>query len=319
MRLKSESHYLRILDEYFPASGCDVLVPRGDDSAVFSWGTPMCMSSDLFIQDVHFRCSYFSAEDIGYKSLAVNISDISAMGARPLGFVMNVLLPDWVDEQYWRDYLQGMSSLAQKHGLILLGGDLAKADKFGVSITILGDSAGKFLQRGCVLPGDILFVVGDIGLARAGLSVLESGEGWSGFEQAVQSHLRPELFVDTAVSLNKHLPVKGLMDVSDGLLTDLPRFIGEGYGADLDFRREDLHPEVTAYAEKMGVDPELFALQGGEDYVLLGGCSPDGFEEIRNNFPGFLRIGEVKATRGLYLQRNRLDCQGFDHFRTVSG
>jgi len=315
MSLLSESHYLRILDEYFCIERRDLLVPRGDDAAVFSWDPPLCMSSDLFIQDVHFRHSYFSPQDIGYKSLAINISDISAMGARPLGFDMNVLLPAWVDEEFWRRFLHGMSTLAREYDLLLLGGDLVKTDRFGVSITILGDGSGRHLQRCCVGPGDILFVVGNPGLAGTGFCILEKGEDKSGFEQAVKAHLRPELFVDLALSLGKESSVKGLMDVSDGLLTDLPRFVGESYGVELTVGREDLHPEVLWYADNNALSPEIFALQGGEDYVLLGGCSTEGFEELRHKVPGILKIGEVSAKQGLFLQGEKLDLQGFDHFR----
>ena len=310
----SEKEYLQILDEYFSRGSEHLLVPRGDDCAVFSWNSPMCMSSDLFLQDVHFRCDYFSAQDIGYKSLAINISDISAMGAVPLGFDLNAMLPEWVDEDFWRGFLQGMSSLANEHELLLLGGDLAGAKNLGISITILGNSSNSFMQRGGVYPGDVLFVVGDLGLARTGFCVLEEGQDKGLFKDAVSAHLRPCLHVHTATALAGYPQVKGLMDVSDGLIADLPRFIGDSLGADLSLCRENLHAEVLDYAQRKCCSAVQFALKGGEDYALLGACSAEGFKELTESIPGMGKIGEVTAEHGIFLQGEKSNLQGFDHF-----
>ncbi len=314
MDLFSEESYLEVLQEYFPSQRGELLVPPGDDCAVFNWESPMCISSDLFIQDVHFRLSYFSPEDIGYKSLAINISDISAMGAMPLGFQMNVMLPEWVEEKFWRSFLQGMSTLAREYDLLLLGGDLVKADKLGVSMSILGKSSQRYLQRAAVSAGDILFLLGDIGLARTGFSVLEQGRESSGFADSVSAHLRPSLHVHAANSLAAYPSVRGLMDVSDGLMIDLPRFLGKKLGAELSLCREDLHAEVLEFAEIKGVPPESLALQGGEDYALLGACSPDEFGQVKQDIPELKKIGQVSTKKGIFLQGQKLGLQGFDHF-----
>lgn len=310
----SEAEYLRILEEYFPKCQAELPVTRGDDCAVFNWGSPICISSDLFIENVHFRRRYFTAADIGYKALAVNISDISAMGANPWGFDMNTLIPVWVNEDFWREFLRGISELAKQFGLILLGGDLTSAQIFGVSITILGKSPERYLQRGNLEPGDTLFLKGDLGLARAGFSILESSRDKSKFLNAVNAHVRPTLQVDTAQILAGYPEVRALMDVSDGLLSDLPRFIGDKYGADLGISQADLHQEVVQYAKKINTDPKLFALQGGEDYALLGACFADGFEKIRDKIPEIKKIGKVSHSRGVYLDGELIDSMGFDHF-----
>lgn len=133
------------------------------------------MSSDLFLEDVHFRRSYFTPEEIGHKALAVNVSDIAACGGRPLAFTLALGLPDDVDALWLDRFFSGMAALAQEQRLALAGGDLSRSPFLHVSITIWGESytGGDFLVRGGSMPGDSLFVVGRPGLARVGLQVLE--------------------------------------------------------------------------------------------------------------------------------------------------
>ncbi len=173
--MKSEEQFLELIDTYFPRDHKFLTLGRGDDCAVFTGDKEMCVSSDLFLEDVHFRRDYFTAEDIGYKALAVNVSDIAAMGAHPVAFTMDLMAPSDLDDEFWNGFFKSMSMLARQNDMVLAGGDLSRADKLGVSITAFGTAPGskRFLTRGNCVPGDILFTVGDLGLARAGLMTLE--------------------------------------------------------------------------------------------------------------------------------------------------
>jgi thiamine-monophosphate kinase len=314
--MQSEQHFLDLIDAHFPQGHEFLRLGRGDDCAVLAPGRDICVSSDLFLEGIHFRREYFTPEDIGYKALAVNISDIAAMGARPFAFTMDLMIPPGLDEAFWNGFFKGMSMLARQSDLALAGGDLSRADRLGVSISIfgVGGSNGRFITRGNCAPGDILFTVGDLGLARAGLMTLEAlGEkGREAFPAATLAHLRPKPKVMIGTLLNA-AGVKGLMDVSDGLARDLPRFLGPDLGADLTIPTNVLNGNVIAYALAMNLDPVELAMLGGEDYALLGVMT----EEVRDkaaSVPGFTEIGRVTETPGIIVNGTPFTAQGFDHF-----
>lgn len=318
--LTSEDAYLALIDRYFPAGHKDVLLGRGDDCAVLRCPSPLCLSTDLFLENVHFRRSYFAPEDIGYKALAVNISDIAAMGAEPLGFALNLMIPDSLGDAFWPGFFQGMAALADKHGLYLAGGDLSRSSCLGVAVTIWGAQAegGRLLRRGQGRPGDILFLVGDIGLARTGLALLEEHPGQAAdYPAAMQAHLRPVPRVGEGGVLAIMPSIRGLMDVSDGLIRDLPRFLGPGLGCRLSVGPDVVHPEVLRFAARHNKDPLIWSLLGGEDYALLGAVAPDQWPGLQRTLPHVRRLGAILSDRGLFLGDNALQFEGFDHFQPV--
>jgi len=313
--MNSEERFLEFIDEFFPREHDFLGLGRGDDCAVLKGGKDYCVSSDLFLEDVHFRRDYFSAADIGYKALAVNISDIAAMGAKPVAFTMDLMAPADVDDAFWREFLNSMAMLARQNDMVLAGGDLSRADKLGVSISIfgVGGSTG-FLRREKCSFGDILFTIGDLGLARAGLMSLEAAgaKARETLPAAVLAHLRPKPKVMIGTLLNA-AGVKSLMDVSDGLARDLPRLLGPELGADLAMDPAMLNEDVITFARTVGADPLEFAVLGGEDYALLGAVSP--FEAGKaESVPGFTRIGTVTKTPGITLNGQPFAVEGFDHF-----
>lgn len=328
----SEDGILKRLSRHFPGAHDALLIGRGDDCAMLRPGGPLCVSSDLFLEDVHFRRSYFTPEDIGYKALAVNISDLAACGARPRAFTLALGLPGDIDEAWLEAFFAGMADAARPWRMALAGGDLSRCERLHISITVWGEAYGApdegiFLARGGAMPGDSIFLVGQVGLARVGLAVLEK-HGRSAVERwpaACAAHLHPLPQVDAGLMLaragsNARPPV--LMDVSDGLARDLPRLLGRGgkddggsgLGAALVLPRGQLHPEVCRYAEAHGLDPVEQALLGGEDYALLGACAPDMLPPLHAAIPGFMTIGVV-TEEGLTCNNRPLDdLQGFDHF-----
>lgn len=319
--IKSEKDFLTLIDRHFPAQNGHVTLGRGDDCSIVSTGTTLCLSKDLFIEGVHFRRSYFGPGDIGYKSLAVNISDIAAMGGNPQGFELGLIIPEGLDTGFWDEFFQSMAFLASEHDMILAGGDLSKGPCLGVSITVWGEPAPgtRFLSRGNAHPGDILFVHGQLGLARCGLLLLES-EGSSALTShpvATKAHLRPEMRVETGMQLARQNCVRGLMDVSDGLARDLPRFLScsqEPCGADISFPDDFLHPEIVSYSGKNSYSARELIFMGGEDYALLGAASPDCFNRLKKDVRGLVKIGKVSEDTGIRLDEITFDKSGFDHF-----
>ncbi len=315
--IHSEADLLALVDAFFPNTPAPgVIRGRGDDCAELSLSGEIALSTDLFLEDAHFRRRYFTPEEIGHKALAVNLSDLAAAGARPLGFSLGLMTPTPLRRDYARRLFRGMAELAGRYALPLTGGDISRADSLGVCITIWGRlAAQRFLRRGPVRPGDVLFLYGIPGLARVGLSVLENEgrEALARYPAACAAHLRPEPLLATGQALAS-LPGICLMDLSDGLARDLPRLLGHN-GAAIVLEPSALHAEVTAYARAAGADPVSLAFAGGEEYGLLGAC-PEAIwsrlTEIPQEAP-LLRLGCVGGAN-ITLNGREPVAAGFDHF-----
>ena len=314
--MKSEEQFLQLIDAHFPREHPFLKLGRGDDCAVLAGEKDYCVTSDLFLEDAHFRREYFTAADIGYKALAVNVSDIAGMGAKPVAFTMDLMAPADLDDGFWDEFFKSMAILARQNDMVLAGGDLSRADKLGVSITAFGvaGGSGRFLTRANAKPGDVLFTVGDLGLARAGFLTLEAlkDKAREAFPAAVNAHLRPKPKVMVGTLLNA-AGVNSLMDVSDGLARDLPRLLGPGLGADVTLPAEALNGNVLAFALGVGADPVEEAFLGGEDYALLGAAAEDTMDKVAT-VPGLTVLGRVTDTPGLVLNGKPFTNPGFDHF-----
>jgi thiamine-monophosphate kinase len=319
----SEQEFLRVIDRHFANQGEGILLGRGDDCAVLDPGGPFVLSTDLFVEDAHFRRSYFAPGDIGHKALAAAASDLAGMGARPLGFALSLAVPDDVGDQFLDAMLGGMAQLAGRLSLPLVGGDLSRGPKLSLDIVVTGrpGPTGRLFKRCQARPGDALLLVGQIGLARAGLTELERRGCcvMSQWPAAILAHLRPEPRIEEGLALAQitapdgEPAVAGLMDVSDGLARDLPRFLG-AYGADLTLRREDLAPEVAAFFTAEGEDPVEAAVLGGEDYALLACATRERLPFVLAELPQARVIGHVSTGPGVRINDGQVLRQGFDHF-----
>lgn len=318
----SEQDFLRLIDRHFPNLGPGVLLGRGDDCAVLEPGGRFCVSTDAFVENVHFRRSYFSPADIGHKALAAAASDLAGMAAHPLGFALSLIVPDDVDDVFLDAMLGGMAALAGQLGLPLVGGDLSRGPCLALDVVVFGTPGprGRFLKRSAARPGDSLLLLGEVGLARAGLLQLErhGRAGAKAWPAAVEAHMRPlprieEALAIAALETASGPAISGLMDVSDGLARDLPRFLG-GLGANISLRREDLNPEVTAYFTANGEDPVEAALLGGEDYALIASADEKGAAAVLAELPLARVIGKVTRESGVQLHDGQVLRQGFDHF-----
>lgn len=329
----SEDDILDMLGRFFPLLRPGVLVGRGDDCALLSTERPLAVSSDFFLEDVHFRRAYATAEEIGHKALACNISDLAACGTRPVAFTLNLGLPSDVDREWLGGFFSGMGSLASRYGVALVGGDLSRANNVQASVTVMGEVVGDegFLSRGGSMPGDTLFVVGQLGMARAGLLEMEQvgRNAFASWPKCCAALLKPDPQVDAGlmlarVGMNSRPPA--LMDVSDGLARDLPRLLGRsgeagvtdrsgGPGAQLVLPAGMLHPEFLDWCRARGRNPVHEALLGGDDYALLGSCAPDLLPSLHAAIPGFWEIGVVTDGDTITCNGENVEkLRGFDHF-----
>ncbi|SIO39150.1 thiamine-phosphate kinase [Halodesulfovibrio marinisediminis] len=330
-KLSSEVDFLDCIDRHFPNSHPHLIVGRGDDCAVLSCPERICLSSDLFLEDIHFREQYFSPADIGHKALAVSLSDIAASGAVPLGFTLDLMVPEGRNQVYWDEFFNGMASLAQQYNVPLAGGDLSKSPILGTSVTIWGAptrAAGGtpvFLNRTGCSEGDIIFLIGTIGLARTGLNALETigRNAMEEYPAATNAHLRPMPQIEAGQILSGYSSIT-LMDLSDGLARDIPRLLGEKTassadkpstkGASINITTDMLHAEQLSYAQKHNLDPVFEAFKGGEDYALLGTCPASIFAELVVKLPQMQKLGIVTSNGQIVVNGQATTEHGFDHF-----
>ena len=324
--ITSEDDFLSCINTAFPNTHESLILGRGDDCAEIACPESMAVSTDLFVEDVHFRRTYFTPEEIGYKALAVNISDIAAAGGHPLGISVGLVIPTPFTRTDAEGIISGMKKAVEKHGLALTGGDLSRGDKLTFCVTIWGspEQGAPFLRRGPVTPGDILFVYGGIGLAKTGLTLLErhGRDAIKKFPAACAAHLMPTPQIAAGKALSA-IPGCRVMDVSDGLARDLPRML-KAYktncGATISLSPDVLHPEVLSFCGNSGSDPVSFAFDGGEDYALLGCCPEKAYQTVANrlkklspNAP-LLQLGVVTQQPGIIVNDIPLTGKGFDHF-----
>lgn len=256
-----------------------VLVGIGDDAAVLDGEPAWLLAHDMLVEDVHFRWSTHSFADVGHKALAVNVSDIAAMGGTPVAAIVGlagpaeVLTPDHIRAMY-----SAMDALARDTGCSVAGGDISLARETVVGVTVLGrmaDGCAPVLRSGA-RAGDLVCVTGPVGASAAGLLILDGVVAAGGTDDPalIAAHLRPVPQVLRGASLAA-VPVHAMMDISDGLAMDAERLAhASGVRIRLELERIPIAPGVTAVAEATGTPPWLFAATGGEDYHLLVSMSP---------------------------------------------
>jgi thiamine-monophosphate kinase len=252
----------------------------GDDAAaiLLPQGEYLLVTTDLLMEDVHFRLSWGDLPALGWKALAQNLSDIAAMGGTPTHAVIAIgVPPQWQPEQAVEVY-RGLADLAARTHTDIIGGDtIRSAGPLTLSLTVLGRVLpAELLTRQGARPGDGIFVTGTLGRAAAGLRVLEDGRPIPAhLTAAVHAQLRPEPRLAAARALATSGLVTAMMDVSDGVATDLHRLCrAGGVGAVLRYAAipvDSLVPHACAWlhAVASGVDPVMLALTGGEDFELL--------------------------------------------------
>jgi thiamine-monophosphate kinase len=319
-----------------PAPGVSVGI--GDDSAVLTMtpGGSLLVTTDLVIESIHFRRQYATPADIGWKAMAVNLSDIAAMGGTPRFAVVALACAAETPVEEIDALYEGLYAAAAPHGVSIIGGDTsASPDGWIVNVTVLGEINRIPRLRSAALPGDLIAVTGTLGASAAGLACFESplpppALAREDLDTVRQAHLRPTPRVAEGRWLGAADGVHAMIDCSDGLAADLGHVAAEsGVGARVWLDRLPVSPAVHRVAAALGRNPITLAATGGEDYELLVTLQPARFEtlaaELKAATGTFLTaIGEILVSSSWGLQF--LDSQqrpvpigrGFDHFRKRS-
>jgi thiamine-monophosphate kinase len=320
----------------------------GDDAAVIksSAGNDVVVSTDLLVEDVDFRRDPTQSDLLGHKALAVSLSDIAAMGARPRWSLLSVGVPEDIwNSEFLDSFYAGFFQLAKRYGVTLIGGDISRTpDKIVIDSIVLGQTskAGAVFRSGAE-PGDQIFVTGFLGDAAAGLRLIARGARLhqrtttdASADLDVDPHtldylllreLQPEPRVGWGLLIGEQQLATAMIDISDGLSSDLNHLCAESeVGAVIDADAIPINPLVTELSGRRALDPLMLALHGGEDFELLFTVKPKNVGKLPKRVDGvsLTRIGEVKtASAGVRIREGartwNLEPGGWEHFKRTKG
>jgi thiamine-monophosphate kinase len=313
-----------------PPAPAWVTVGMGDDAAVLEPGRNRSevITADAFVEGVHFDRSYVPPAAIGHKALAVNLSDLAAMGAEPRAALLSLLLPSSMRTDDFDAMIGGWLALAAAHGVALVGGNISRSPgPLVLDVTLTGTvKPRRVLTRAGAMPGDRVYVTGAVGAARAGFGSLAQGmAGDDGLAACRERFLTPEPRVRLGLLLGRNRVASSCVDTSDGF-ADAVRQLATASGTGITIDGDALPVPAAARAWLAGqsaLDPIDAAMSGGEDYELVftvPGRRRRALEAVSRLAAGvpLTRIGTVTAARSLAVIRQGVATplpQGFVHFR----
>jgi thiamine-monophosphate kinase len=329
----TEDELVAVLRKLLGGDSEGVHLGIGDDAALVDMGRYLgILTADMLVEGVHFDLGAISPRDLGYKALAVNISDVAAMGGSPRYALVSLGLPQETEANWVVELYGGLRDCAGEHAMAVVGGDTSRAESIIVSVAVTGEVGRKsVVTRSGARPGDRIVVTGALGAAAGGLrlaqdhgheSVAAATSDWG--HDLLQALVRPVARVGEGQTLAQS-GATAMMDLSDGLAKDLSRLCAES-GVQGVVRLEDVPvaPAVRRLAEAMTIDPLELAIGGGEDYELLATLPPSAVERAAKGLGDRLgttltEIGEIREGSGLIAvgtdgTERPLEPKGWDHF-----
>lgn len=310
-----EADIIQQVKQHFPSH-------IGDDAACFSYSERehYVISKDLLVENVHFRLRYQTLESLAHKALHVNLSDLAAMGATPCYVLLGLSIPQHL--QAISVFLDAFAAACKAANITLIGGDTTRSETdLFISITVIG-KATSIKSRATARVDDQICVVGNLGYAHVGLMSLEQDR--PGFEPFKQAFLNPQARLDIGLWLAEQQTVHSMMDLSDGLSTDLTRLCeASGLGAHVALEQLPISPAFEQACSALALDPTKTALTGGEDYALLCTVDPTDYprlaEACLQSFKQPLsRVGSMTQKKDICFTsqgKNKiLDLRPFSHF-----
>ncbi len=298
----------------------------GDDAAAWqpSRSNRSVITTDALVEGVHFRRDLMTAAECGHRALASNLSDVAAMGARPVLATIALGFPPETEPGWLLDAYDGIAALAQRAKCAVAGGDLTRAPSIVFAITVVGEvRASNLKTRAGALPGDVVAVTGPLGASRAGLEIVSKRPDLAdraGLVDALDAYRTPEPRLREGRWLGASRSVRAMMDLSDGLTTDLARLCAaSGTGAAVE--SVPVHAAARAVADATREDAEAWALGGGEDFELLAAIDKRAFRHLAVRFLGhfgrpLIPVGRISAEPGIRGADGAvLAPSGWDHLR----
>ena len=315
----------------FPESAGALTIGIGDDAAVAAGvrGELQVLTTDALVEGIHFDLAFSSFADVGYKALAVNVSDIAAMGGTPRLALLSLILPERLTLADFDGLLEGFAEMAAEAGVVLAGGNIARSPgPLVIDVTAVGDvRPRRILTRAGGRPGDVLYVTGAIGAAAAGLGWLRGAA--TGLPESAEiapltaRHRRPAPRLRIGAILGRTRTATACVDLSDGLADAVAAIArASGTGAIIDAGALPIPTAVRQWFSARGQDPVQAAIAGGDDYELLFSVPPRRHGRLRTvvrqgrGVP-VTRIGELTAAPAILLKTDAATeplPSGFTHF-----
>jgi thiamine-monophosphate kinase len=306
-------------EAHLVARARELFSPRiGDDAAVIDG---QVFTADMLVENVDFTRAT-PLKSIARKALAVNLSDLAAMGAAPAYALLSLALPPWALEGA-EELLVSFAEAAKEYSIEIVGGDFSRSEKLTIAITAIGRIVTRPLLRSGAKRGDRIYVSRPIGGSATGLALL--GKEPSSYaerefvESAIRRHVDPEPEVALGIALARIAEVTACIDVSDGLSTDLHHLCdASNCGAEIERERIPIFPDLLTHGPRLGIRVSDVVLHGGEDYALLFTSSLRESEMSRVLGRPVYAIGRITSERGVILKEDGvprpLEARGFDHF-----
>jgi thiamine-monophosphate kinase len=301
-----------------------LLLGIGDDTATWKCrGKIQLATTDTLVQDVHFLPEYISWEELGYKSIAVNLSDIAAMGGTPQYALVSLCVPGDLDVDSIEKLYRGMLNIGDKYNTVIAGGNITSSDKLVINVTVCGFTDNKILTRSSARPGDKIAVTGYTGLAKAGLMIAKHNLKIDAEAQAVFSRAwnRPEPRIEFGRALTE-CGVSTAIDISDGLIADLKHICrSSGVCARIDLDSIPVHTLLKQYFPD---DYISMTLAGGEDYELLFTAGDNTMKKVKARMAdnvyiiGTIETGNAGNVDIFDSKGNKINIEdsGWDHFNS---
>ncbi len=311
-----------------------------DDGAVLNPtpGKVQILTTDAFVEGVHFDLTFTSFKHLGWKIMAANLSDIAAMGGTPRYAVICLCLPDKISVEMVEELYEGLAAVCKQYNCLLIGGDTSTTfANLTIALTLLGEADEKnIVYRDGAKVNDVICVTGDLGRSHAGLKVLlrekeefeksANKEKFSPqlelYKDAIEKHLLPKPRFDIAHAMNAQLQFHAMIDISDGLASDLRQICEVSHaGAEIYEESIPILPVTRTVAAEFSENARDYALYGGEDYELLVTLDEKGFEQLKNLVKDISMIGRItEPSTGIVTvqkdgARAPLRMGGWDHFR----
>ena len=286
-----EFGFIERLSKKFQNYLCHNTVGIGDDCAVMPTTQKLnyVVTTDSLVENVHFIRSKITPFDLGYKSLAVNFSDVAAMGAKPIASFLSMAIPESIDVDFLDQFIDGYKYLSRKYNVPLLGGDTTRSEKnLILNVTAIGTiKKNKARLRSMAKHGDYIFVTGYLGDSAGGLkaSMLENIQLTHNEEYLIRCHNFPDIYVNEGIWLASQKGVNAMIDVSDGIASDLKHILkASGKSAEINIGNIPISRHLKEFANKHNFCATEMATSGGEDYVLLLTIEQKHFLKIAQDY-----------------------------------
>lgn len=304
----------------------------GDDAAVFNHpaGETVVVTTDMLVERVHFLRNVTTGFNVGYKALAVNLSDIAAMGASAREAFISIAIPEDCSIEFIEDIYEGIKYLAAGFQVNLLGGDTTGSLKdLVINVAVVGSAPKhEILYRGGAKKGDVIYCTGFLGDSRAGCHLIVNGIKTESdvFEALKKAHWIPRPMLLEGKFLGAFGGVHAAIDISDGLSSDLFHILEQSrVGAKIFAEKVPISENLKRFCEQFSLDPVKYAIDGGEDYALLFTVSPDQAENLYKKYHEIFEIplfeiGEINDSDQLVLEfpngkTEQILPAGWNHFK----